>query len=352
MIARFRPRRMRAGRGTLDAMSPTSIDTLIRINDPCLEDLLRARGEEVETAIEQLMLDAQPLIAEIVARYTNNAVTFPLRDGEDVRNTANLRLLAKLRAIARSDEEAVYDFRKYVATITYNAVNDYFRRSFPDRARLKSRLRHVCTHDPRLALWPLNGTLVAGLAEWSGSHGMAGELSEDIDVRDEKDRPAEALMEIFARTERPVAFDPLIEYLAAHWNVNDLRESSTDIGLAGGIADTVADYDTRDYLAALWREIRDLRPMQRKALLLNLRSGSTVNVLALLVLTGTAVYEDVAAALEMPADELTALWRELPLDDLRIASQLQVTRQQVINLRKSAREKLNRRMAGRGSGRK
>jgi hypothetical protein len=47
----------------------------------------------------------------------------------------------------------------------------------------------------------------------------------------------------------------------------------------------------------------------------------------------------------MTSDRLAAIWEELPLDDQAIASILGVTRQQVINLRKSGRERLQRRMA-------
>jgi hypothetical protein len=46
------------------------------------------------------------------------------------------------------------------------------------------------------------------------------------------------------------------------------------------------------------------------------------------------------------AEEFANLWNELPLEDASIASLLGVTRQQVINLRKSARERLTRRMKG------
>jgi hypothetical protein len=46
----------------------------------------------------------------------------------------------------------------------------------------------------------------------------------------------------------------------------------------------------------------------------------------------------------MTDEELTEIWNALPLDDVAIAAHLGVTRQQVINLRKSARERLVRRM--------
>jgi hypothetical protein len=40
------------------------------------------------------------------------------------------------------------------------------------------------------------------------------------------------------------------------------------------------------------------------------------------------------------------MWESLPLDDTAIADRLNLTRQQVINLRKAARMRLARRMAG------
>ena len=46
--------------------------------------------------------------------------------------------------------------------------------------------------------------------------------------------------------------------------------------------------------------------------------------------------------LEMPPGELVRIWNDLPLEDQRIGQRLGLDRQRVINLRKSARERLNR----------
>jgi hypothetical protein len=47
----------------------------------------------------------------------------------------------------------------------------------------------------------------------------------------------------------------------------------------------------------------------------------------------------------MSMAELSEIWGRLPVDDHTIAERLGLTRQQVINLRKSARARLARRMA-------
>jgi hypothetical protein len=52
----------------------------------------------------------------------------------------------------------------------------------------------------------------------------------------------------------------------------------------------------------------------------------------------------IAAALEWPAEDFANIWPRLPLSDLDIAQRLAVTRQQVINLRQAARQRLARRI--------
>ena len=69
-------------------------------------------------------------------------------------------------------------------------------------------------------------------------------------------------------------------------------------------------------------------------------------VVALLPLTGVASMRHIAEILELPAETFAALWNELPLEDVVIGEHLGVTRQQVVNLRKCARQRLARRMRG------
>ena len=84
--------------------------------------------------------------------------------------------------------------------------------------------------------------------------------------------------------------------------------------------------------------------MQRKALLLNLRYSGETNIVSLIVLAGIATFDEIAAVLEMSRPELMAVWRALPMEDAKIAERFGITRQQVINLRKAARDRLSRRL--------
>ena len=116
-------------------------------------------------------------------------------------------------------------------------------------------------------------------------------------------------------------------------NVNPLADPAPT-------ADTILEH--RDALEVLWREIRRLPRPQRAALLLNLRDADGGNAVALLVLLGVATFEAVAAAIGIAPEALASVWSTMPLDDLEIGRQLGLSRQQVINLRKAARRRLER----------
>ena len=71
-------------------------------------------------------------------------------------------------------------------------------------------------------------------------------------------------------------------------------------------------------------------------------------MIGLLSEIGIATVREVASVLTFPLERFARLWSELPLDDTTIAQHLQVTRQQVINFRVSARRRLSRRMKALG----
>jgi hypothetical protein len=104
-------------------------------------------------------------------------------------------------------------------------------------------------------------------------------------------------------------------------------------------------WDHHRTLQRIWREVLALPLAQRLALLLNLRAPEGGDALQFLPQAEIASKSEIGEALEMPADEFDAIWEMLPLDDAAIAARLKLTRQQVINLRKSARKRLERRMS-------
>jgi hypothetical protein len=140
---------------------------------------------------------------------------------------------------------------------------------------------------------------------------------------------------------RPVMLDDLVALLHDIRADRQLEEVDVErIADPARTADAILEH--RDALEVLWREIQRLPRPQRAALLLNLRDADGGNALGLLVLLGVATFDAVAAAIGIATDALAAVWSRMPLDDLEIGRQLGLSRQQVINLRKAARRRLER----------
>jgi hypothetical protein len=97
----------------------------------------------------------------------------------------------------------------------------------------------------------------------------------------------------------------------------------------------------------LWEEVCGLPALQRSALLLNLRDRNSDSVIAFLPYLGIASKNEIAELVGISENQFAQLWNDLPLEDSAIAQLLGITRQQVINLRKTARERLARRMQAR-----
>lgn len=318
---------------------------LVAASDPRLEPLLRSPEDAREAEIARLIAQVAPLIDGILTRQGRRS-PFLRQDAGDIAAVVHFRLLLKLRGLSSSADDAVHDFERYVAGLTYNAIHDHLRAAFPARARLKNRIRYILMRDPRLARWAVHGELVAGLAPFQGQELTTDALLAPHEVTPamlDASRPGDALAAMLRAMGGPVPLETLIDLAARLWNVNDVRMPMGDVpGDREFAAAPPAEQQTD--LHALWREIRALRPMQRKALLLNLRAPESVDLIAVFVRTGVASWNEMADALEQTSAGLAAIWNDLPFDDTAIAQLLGITRQQVINLRKSARERLARRM--------
>jgi hypothetical protein len=97
----------------------------------------------------------------------------------------------------------------------------------------------------------------------------------------------------------------------------------------------------RDVTERMWRSILDMPLEHRRALLLNLK-GADGGDLQLVDYLKLASQTDIARCLQIDVRKFEELWPHLPLDDNAIAQMFGVRRQQVINWRSCARERLRR----------
>jgi RNA polymerase sigma factor (sigma-70 family) len=310
--------------------------------------------------LESLVVDhAQPGVRKIVRYKLDFQGAAESQDAEDVASDVLVELIARLRAM-KEEEGAlpIGAFSGYTAVAAYHACNEYLRRKYPNRHRLKTRLRYLLSTEKRLAVWDAGHCVwLCGFEAWR-AEGRPAAGPEQIDRwRDllgetprgaPKQHPADLVTLIFERLGAPLELDDLVRIVAHIWGVEDAPPAPEKAAreVESGDYDPAERLDLKRWMAELWAQIRELPVAQRVALLLNLRTAAEHAAVTLLPLTGVAGIREIAETFEIPALEFAGLWSRLPLDDLAIAERLGVSRQCVINLRKSARERLTRRMGG------
>jgi RNA polymerase sigma factor (sigma-70 family) len=313
------------------------------------DELLAAigRGTADDATVRELVaVHATPLVERLVAEAAARGAV-QQADAADVVHEATLRLLIRLRALLQGEgEQPITRFEQYVVVVVRHAIEDYRRLLDPLRTRLMHRVRYVLTNTRTLAVWG-SEPQVCGLAEWSGRSDVVALDPAPHQRVDAADAPGlrRLVVELVRAAGAPVEVNGLIDVVATAVGLGGERFTSTaalrEVAEVPRVGDAL---ESRQYLRQLWEEIRQLPVRQRRALLLNLRLDDGDSVARALAALGIASASRLADALELPLGDLLAWWNELPLPDERIAASLQLTRQQVINLRKSARERLARRM--------
>lgn len=332
-------------------------------SDVLLSPFLNATSEaESENLLTGLLeQQAGPVIKKIIRSKLEDRL--PGREAEDVYCEVVTQLVERLRLCkVRPGSNGIRDFRNYVAVTTYNACYDYLRSKYPERRHLKNRLRYLLTHHAAFSLWQTpEGDWLGGYAAWANRHREIANSETLRQLLNADEMPAstatgphvscanliDLLETIFRKVRAPVEFERLVTSVADLQGIKDLSEPTNfdeQVVRAKAASETfVAEIEQRSYLRRLWSEIVQLPLNQRAALLLNLRDINE-GVVMLLPLTGVATIRQIADTLAIPPEEFSRLWNQLPLDDAAIAERLGVTRQGVINFRKSARARLSRRM--------
>jgi len=346
--------------------------------DALLIPFLSAQDEAVsETLLARLIHEhAEPIINKIIRnklRVTLRAAEGSRQNQDALEIASELRLIvfSELRALKREPAaRSIVSFHSFVAIKTYSACADYFREKNPQRWRLKNLLRHHLKQNPQFALWMgTNHRLIAGLHSWralaSNAALQAEPQHQSFNVTAEKISaslpgtdvlrlsPDRLLLAIFELSGHAIEFDRVVTLAAEVWGIRDQPTESFE-NEDGEITKELVDakpgveliLEHRSYLSRLWAEVCQLPELQRAALLLNLRDAEGGGVIAFIPHLGIASKTEIARMIGMSEEQFLALWNELPLDDASISQILGLTRQQVINLRKTARERLARRMKG------
>ena len=339
--------------------------------DPDLVALRDARpGVDADDRLRTLLVSRlKPVVTAVVSRHMRDERD--RQEADDLCHDVLLQLLTRLQHVRAGESgEPIADLGAYAAVTADRACSAHLRRKFPERSRLKNRVRYVLARGEGFRQTDGAGGLVCSLAEWptagvgrSGSERLSllrtGTTASASFALGGHAPASLALPDLMSRVLRfagaPVELDELVSALAVLLGVTDVPQTPTGPSdEEGGTAwwELLVDREKplpdrlhdRAYLQEVWQEACELPPRQRAALLLNLRDAEGREMTSLFPLVGVATDREIAACLELSSGELAELWPRLPLDDLSIAGRLGITRQQVINLRKSARDRLARRL--------
>ena len=342
--------------------SPAKIDILL---EPLL---LEPSDEQADQFLSQLItVHAEPVIKGVIRfKLRLNSYRETQRaEADDIHQDVVLQLVAQLQQFRKLPSgHPITDLRGMAAVIAHRTCARWMRRQFPERHALKNRLHYLLTRQRGLALWQdAHGRLLAGFAVWQEQKKTATAVQSLSDVQElpahiralKSGKPqelAEAIAGILNYVGGPIEFDELVSGVAAIQGISDqpveslADDEDTAFEPVAAERDPAWQLEKKIFLQRLWEELQQLPLNQRAALLLNLKDPSGFGCISLFPATGIATVRQLAAALEISAPNLAELWNDLPIEDSRIAELLGLTRQQVINARKSGRERLARRLKG------
>ena len=319
----------------------TKGQTVVTLGTQNTESMVRnlraAAGAESRSLLDTLLVEhAGPLVRQTVLRRFRSARRTTMEDFEDVCSDAISAILLRLRRHREGGPE-IQDFEGYTATVASNTADRFFAARAPQRARLRNCIRYVLTTEDCFEL-----------QEQEKGIWMCSVRKGAVPNRSGRKLPG-VVFEILTAAKGSLELSELTTLAAAKSGISDQRESLD--GQAALVRDTALPFahtaEWKQWLEQLWLEVCELPVPQRVALLQNLGSGNGTHAgttLCCIVDLGIASFEALAAVMGMSEGALAEIWNRVPLADNEIAAQLELSRQQVINLRAAARQRLARRM--------
>ncbi|HLW97052.1 MAG TPA: hypothetical protein VKR82_00280 [Candidatus Acidoferrales bacterium] len=313
--------------------------------------------DSAEINLEAALAQATSAARAVLRRKLN--VTLRPEDGRTENQDAlellcdiQFRILRKLqspdRAATGADAPAIRNIGFYAKQSARNACAEYLRDRYPHRAFLKNRLRRFFRSRPAFAEWELDGEMVCGFAGWRNRKEYApnakfiakaladpASLAPDAQPRTSHENlhatEWDVLLEsVLSDLGCAIELDDLVSVLAPRMGVKDLPaqtgrpaedelaplDAADSLAQLQQIADPAAEVYLRELLTALWQSLLQMDARKRCAFLLN---PPSIEV-ELLPLHGVAQIPDIGKALALTDAQFTALWSELPLTEVAIAS--------------------------------
>ncbi len=333
-------------------------------SDLALLSFLNSATEgEMENALEMLMVKEIKPVIEKTLRFKMHVSLTPTdfsqtnQDALELFGEINVLIVSELRKLKSNNEKTIQNLSSYVSSVTTNVYRQYLRKKYPLRRQLKNKLQYLLTHHPKFALWEDKKGWLCGLKQ-------AVSPSQPLDIETVKTKirslvhqnnlqdsgqTVELVRTCFEVAESSIFLNDLISIVAAIQGIEDPKEIGgfeENLNVIKSLIDSdnglVHKIEQQEELNKVWSGICEMPVRHRLALLLNLKSRDGDGVITLFPVLRIATIRQIAAALEFSPEEFADIWAELPWEDIKIAEYMKLTRQQVINLRQSARIRLIR----------
>ncbi len=340
-------------------------DSAINQTDSSLISFLNAIGEE-ETENELLDLlqrHIQPAIEKNlhakmhISLQPSDFKSFN-QDALEIAGEVKLFILAKLGKLKLNPQEStIQNLNSYVTSITINAYRQFLRGKYPLRRQLKSKLRYLLTHHPNFSLWEDESGWVCGLKQSIKTSKPLDLVKINTLVSDvikkgnlsESSQTIDLVRTIFEFSVSPLHFHDLVSLVAEIQGIKDQPEM-LEFGdnrleleeISNSDDQIISKIEQQEELKKVWVEICKMPIRHRLALLLNLKDKQGDGVIKLFPLLRIASIRQIAETLDFLPLEFASIWNELPWEDVKIAEFMNLNRQQVVNLRQSARMRLVR----------
>ena len=320
--------------------------------DPLLAPFAAADDAAAEVCLHELLTERvePPARAYFYQKFGLGAAgssDFARADADEAGGDVTVKVLGRLRAVRAAGQRAyISHFNGYVQRTIENTWHDWLNKRNPERAGLYQRIRYLLEHDRAFIVYE---HWLCGLAggDAGESEFTVAELAAQVTAHHPafvRDKLPELVTEILLRAEGCVMLGALVGAAAQLLGYKNLAfVDITELeSLGDNPAQTENDIFSRLTLREAWAGIKQLLPLERAALLLNLRDHKRGDALALFVFTNIATLPELAEATGLTPEHFAGIYTRLPLKDAEIAAILGVTKEQVSTLRLAARDHLRR----------
>jgi len=320
-----------------------------------------ASGSERESALEQIRRFVQPVLtrsirAKLNVSMSNGDRSHLNQDALDLAADTELLFFSRLETLRQNGEsDHIENLEGYVRQVAQNAFNRYLRSRYPVRSRLRNQIRYILLHDPKLRIEPSDeGVFVCRTMDVDST--VSNDQTQPISLDPLRSRAFELslpalVVSALELADRPLPLEHLVSIVFELKGLSEQHQvdEETAFNITGTAENQASSMEQHELLQKIWEELGQMPIMHRRALLLNLTDRRGESLIQELPMVRVASIRSIADILEIPHEAFADLWNQLPLDDNRIAELFGLTRQQVINLRHSARSRLKRSLGDRSA---